>query len=136
MAALLLALAPPTAMAGVVWLYPWRSTTMLALASGVFLFFCILAGLLLLEVEGVQFTLTDDGLTRYSRWRKPQSLRWSEIERIEYSAFNRWFIVHGAGRTIHVSRFFVGVAAFVEMARRRVGMERCMAASAAMDRVK
>ena len=133
--ALVLALAPPTVMGCVVWLLVWRNTNTLAIAGAGFLVCSLLGGLFLLEVQGAQIAVSEDGLTRYSRWATPVTLKWIEVEHVGYSALNRWFIVAGMGRTIHVSRYLVGVGAFVEVLRRKIAAERLVNVHAALDAV-
>ena len=91
---------------------------------------------LLLETEGVQYVLTEEGVTRFARWAKPLALKWTDIERIEYSALHRSFIVIAGERSLKISRYLVGIAAFVDLARNKIGRERCISAAAAMDAVR
>ncbi len=134
-AALVLAVMPPVLMASVVWLLPWRNQGMLMLAGISFLATSVIAGLLLFEVEGVQIALSEEGISRFSRWGRPISLKWIDVERVGYSRLNRWFIVGGATQTIKVSRHLVGIAAFAAIVRRKVGVERCAEAAQALDAV-
>ena len=133
--ALILALSPPMLMAWFVWTLQWRTTTSLALAGAAYLVGCAITGVLLLEAEGVQYVLTDEGMTRFTRWAKPVTLKWTDVEWIEYSALHRCFVVVAGSQSLKVSRYLVGIAAFVELARQKIGRERCMSAAAAMDAV-
>jgi hypothetical protein len=134
-AALMLATAPPVLMACVVLLLPWRNAMMLTFAGVSFLTLSALGGLLLFEVEGVQIALTEGGLIRFPRWGNPVTVPWMDVEHVSYSRLNRWFVVHTVQGSVKVSRHLVGIAAFVAIARRKVGGERCAGAAAVMDAV-
>src|SRR5262249_2973345 len=98
--ALSLALAVPLVMIYVIATFTWRTDARLNIAGVSLLATSIIAGLLLIEVMRAQVVITEDGLTRFSPWSEPATLRWAEVERVRYSAVNRWFVVEGAGRTI------------------------------------
>ncbi|MBI2803492.1 MAG: hypothetical protein HYX68_00735 [Planctomycetes bacterium] len=134
-AALLVAVGPPMVMACVIWLSTWNSMDRLALAGVSFLATSVAGGFLLFEVEGVQIVLTEQGVIRNARWRREVSIPWTDVEKVGYSTLNRWFVVWASGRAICVSRHMIGVRAFVEMARRKVRLERCAEAAKAMERV-
>jgi hypothetical protein len=117
------------------WLLLWRDVATLAIAGGCFLVTSVIGALLLLEVESVQIAVTEDGLTRYSRWKKPVTLQWVEVEHIRYSTVNRWFVVAGVGRRIHVSRHLSGIAGFVEVMRRKLATARLSAVQSVLDAI-
>lgn len=128
--ALVLALAPPMLMIFAVGFFSWRNDATLTQAGAAFLATSLLAGLLLVEAVKVQIVLTEDGITRTSPWRGTTTLRWSDIERIRYSAVNRWFVVQSATATIRVSRHLVGLRAFAAAVRQRVPADRWTSAAA------
>jgi hypothetical protein len=132
----ILALAPPTILAYLLWALTWRDSRMLGLAGACFLVTSLIAGLLLLEVERTQIFLTEDGITHDSPWTGLVTLKWDEIEGLRYSAVNRWFVLAGAGRTIRVSRQFPGLAVFVATVRRKVAAERLANVAAIFDTIK
>ncbi len=134
--ALILALAPPTIMSYVIWVFMWRNNTTLATAGGSFLLTSFFAGWLYLETEAAQIVLTEDGITRFSPWVGRVTLAWSEVEAIAYSPVNRWFVVKGGGRTIRVSRHLSGLRIFAETVRRKIAAERYANAAAVMEVIK
>jgi hypothetical protein len=133
--ALVVALAPPLIMIYAIWAFPWRTSGMLNAAGIAFLATSIVGGLLLIEVTRVQILLTEEGLHRFSPWSGAVSLNWIEVERVGYSAANRWFTVEGAGRTVRVSRHLGDTRNFVEIVRRKVAAERCAGAAKVLDEV-
>jgi hypothetical protein len=84
----------------------------------------VLAGLLLIEVTRKHIVVTEEGLTQFSPWSGAASFKWSEIERVRYSAVNRWFLVEGAGRSVRVARDLVGIGAFADSVKRKLAPER------------
>ncbi|MBI3821782.1 MAG: hypothetical protein HY289_03775 [Planctomycetes bacterium] len=133
MLALGLALLQPLIVVYVVWVFPWRTERALHLAGVSFLTFGVIAGLLLIESTRVQVVVTDEGLTRYSPWTGPLTLKWIEVERVGYSSVNRWFIVEGAGRTIRASRHLADIRVFADAVRRHVAAERCTLAATVLQ---
>jgi hypothetical protein len=134
--ALLLALATPMIMIYVVWTFPWPNSSRMNLAGLSLFAFSIVGGLLLIDVTRMQVVVSEEGLARSSPWSGAVTLKWIEVERVRYSAVNRWFVVEGAGRTIRVSRHLAGIGAFVELLRRHVAAERLASAAAVLDAVK
>ncbi len=128
--ALVFAWTPPAVMIYVVVNYAWRDDATLSWAGGSFLATSIIAGLLLVEVERVQIVLSEDGVARLSPWTGRADLKWIEIERIDYAPLNRWIVVTGAGRTIRLSRYLVGIGEFITIARRKLPPERYTGAAA------
>src|SRR5215212_12255481 len=59
--ALAFALAPPTLMACVIWLLPWRDKQSLAIAGVSFLAISVIAGLLLIEAVRCVILLSEEG---------------------------------------------------------------------------
>src|SRR5436190_23166583 len=90
-AALILAWTPAAVLMFVAWRLVLHSDNMLIAAGVSFAAMSLLAGLLLIEADRVQIAVSETGVTRHSPWTGRASLAWSEIERIEYSALNRWF---------------------------------------------
>ena len=131
--ALVLAWAPPCLAIYVLWNYAWRSDSQLMGAGVSFLATSLIAGLLLIEVERTQIAVTEDGLVRSSPWTGRGVLKWSEVERVQYSPINRWIVVAGAGQTIRISRHLVGVGEFVNIARRKLAPERYAGAAAVFN---
>jgi hypothetical protein len=134
--ALGIALTPPLITVYVVWAFLWKSSATLNFAGISLLALSAIAGLLLIEVTRVQVVLTEEGITRFSPWSGPVTLKWIEVEQIHYSSINRWFVVAGARKTIRLSRHLAGMGVFVDTVRRKVALERCASAAAAMDGVK
>ena len=134
--ALVFALLPPLIMIYAIWAFPWRTSGMLNAAGIAFLATSIVGGLLLIEVTRVQVLLTEEGLHRFSPWSGAVALKWIEVERVGYSAANRWFTVEGAGRTIRVSRHLGGIGDFVGLVRRKLAAERCTSAAKVLDEVR
>lgn len=118
--ALALALLGPLIMIYVIGTFAWRSDTRLHLAGVAFLVTSIIMALPLIEVTRVQVVVTDDGLTRFSPWTQPVTLRWAEVERVRYEAANRSFLVEGGGRTIRVSRHLSGIDFFADRVKRKL----------------
>ena len=119
--ALTVALAIPTLLAILMLRTPWVDPQRLLLAGGTLTVLSLLGGALLLEVERVVITVTDDGLIGDSPWRRRRELRWPEIERITYSGVNRWYAVVGRdGRTIRASAFLVGLPTLLQALQERV----------------
>jgi hypothetical protein len=118
--ALAIALAAPLVMIYVIAMFAWNSDTRVNIAGVALLGTSIIAGVLLIEVMRTQVVVTEDGLTRFSPWSAPSTLRWLEVERVRYSAVNQWFLVEGAGRTIRVSRHLTGVSVFADVVKRRL----------------
>ena len=134
--ALSFALAPPLIMIYVIAVFPWKTDMMLAIAGVSFLATSVIAGLLLIETTRVQIVLTEDGITRISPWTGKLTLRWNEIERIRYSAANRWFVIDGAGQTMRISRHLIGIGAFADIVRRQVPGPRWASAVIVFDALK
>jgi len=131
--ALAIAIIVPAWTIFVVWNFIWKSDTTLATAGGAFLTISLIAGLLLIEVERTQLTLSEEGISRQSPWTGSAFLKWSEIERVSYSAVNRWVVVGGAGKTIRVSRHLVGFAEFIRLARQKISADRYASAAPVFD---
>lgn len=134
--ALSFALLPPMVMIYVIAVFPWRTETMLINAGISFTMTCLIAGLALIEVTRGQVILTEDGITRMSPWRSLMALHWSEVQRVEYSSMNGVFVVIGAGHRMRVSRYLVGIKAFADVVKRKLGPERYAEAAAVMDAVR
>src|SRR5260370_7272968 len=134
--ALAIALTPPLITIYVVWDFRWKNQATLNFAGISLLAFSAIAGLLLIEVTRVQVGLTEEGITRFSPWSGPITLKWIEVEHIRYSSINRWFVVVGAGQAIPVSRHLGGVGFFVSAVRRKVAAERCASAAAVLNTMK
>jgi hypothetical protein len=134
--ALALALTPPLITVYVIWAFLWKNQATLNFAGITLLAFSAIAGLLLIEVTRVQVMLTEEGITRYSPWSGPVTVKWIEVEHIRYSSINRWFAVAGAGLTIRVSRHLVGIGIFAQTVRRKVASERCANAATVLDALK
>lgn len=133
--ALMVAWAPPGYAIYFLWNNPWQSDRDLTVAGISFLTVSVLAGLLLIEVERMRIAVTENGLTRFSPWTGRCELKWSEVERVEYSAINRWFILSGAAGTIRISRHLSNVAEFVKVARSKLAAERLTRVSAVFDAI-
>jgi hypothetical protein len=131
--ALAIALTPPLITILVVWAFLWKNQATLNFAGISLLAFSAIAGLLLIEVTRVQVVLTEEGITRFSPWSGPITLKWIEVEHVRYSSINRWFVVAGAGQAIRVSRHLGGIGFFVKTVRRKVAAERCASAAAALE---
>jgi hypothetical protein len=134
--ALILALTPALLMVFMIGTVPIPSQARMNLLGLSCLVAGVICGLPLIESIRVQLVVTEEGVTRYSPWVETATLKWIEVERVGYSALNRWFTLHGAGRTIRVSRHLSGLGAFVELLRRHVAAERCTGAAAVLDTVK
>jgi hypothetical protein len=80
--------------------------------------------------------VTEDDLTRYSPWTGKAVLRWADVERVRYSAANRWFVVQGTSATIRVSRHLAGVRDFIDLVKRKLAPERWINAAQAFETVK
>src|SRR5205807_1166029 len=89
-----------------------------------FLAASVVAALPLIDVKRTQIAVSEEGMARSSPWTGQAVLKWSEVERVTYSALNRWIVVQGAGKTIRVSRHLSGVGAFVKALRAKVAPER------------
>ena len=98
----------------------WENETRLHIAGASFVITSIVMALPLLEVTRTQVVVTEEGLTRFSAWSGPITLKWTEIERIRYSIANQTFSVQGAGRIIRVSRHLTGVGVFAESVQRKL----------------
>ncbi len=118
--ALALALVGPLIMMYGLWNFTWRNEARLNLAGVSFLATCIVMGLPLIEVTRTQVVVTEEGLTRFSAWRGPATLKWIEVERVRYSAVNRSFLVEGGGRTISASRELTGISVFAVTVKRKL----------------
>lgn len=134
--ALAFALVPPLIMIYAVWAFPWRTEAALNLAGISFLGVSVVGGLLLIEATRVQIVVTEEGLTRYSPWLGESTLNWGDVESVQYSAINFWFIVAGGGKVIRVSRYLAGIDAFADAVHRKVVPDRRAGAAAALDAVK
>lgn len=134
--ALAIALTPPLITLYVVWAFLWKNPTMLNIAGISLLTLSAIAGLLLIEVTRVQVVLTEEGITRFSPWSGPVTLKWIEVEHVRYSSINHWFVVAGAGQAIRVSRHLAGMGSFVDTVRRKVATERCAGAAAVLNAMK
>lgn len=130
--ALVLALLPPLIMIYAIWVFPWRRETAMNLAGLCFAGVSLVAGLPLIEATRVQVVVTDESVTRYSPWLGEATLRWSDVESVDYSSLNAWFILSGAGMSIRVSRFLAGLDVFVQTIHRKVPPERCSASASAL----
>ena len=128
--AFVLALLPSMIAMYAIWVFPWKSQQTLNVAGISFLVFGIVSALLLIEVTCVQIVVSEEGLTRFSPWSKPVTLKWIEVERVSYSPLNRWFIVEGAGHTIRVSRHLADIDVFAQTLRRKLAAERWATATA------
>ena len=78
---------------------------------------------------GVEFFLAyakvgSDALTRHSPWKGDLSLAWEEIASVEYSTFNRWYIVQSPRGTIRISSYLSGIDDFIEVATERIPPEK------------
>jgi hypothetical protein len=133
--ALALALAAPLIMVYGIWNFSWRNETRLNIAGVAYLATCIIMGLPLIEVTRTQVVVTEEGLTRFSPWSGPATLKWTEVERVRYSAANRSFVVDGAGRTISVSRHLAGIDGFAATVRRKLATERWASAAEVMQKL-
>ena len=118
------ALTPPTLLLCLIWRLNWRDEQMLILAGSLFLCLALPPGLLLVEVARTQVILSEEGLTRVSPWRATAVLAWTEIDRVRYSALNRWYELHAGGRTVRISCLLDGIAKFVDLARTKIPAER------------
>ncbi len=122
--ALCFAMTPPTLLLSLIWRLSWRDEWTLAIAGASFLVLGLVPGCLLIEAARSRVILTDAGITRISAWRTNLTLAWGEIERVRYSALNRWYLVSAGNRNIRVSRMLVGVAAFIDLAKAKIPFER------------
>jgi hypothetical protein len=129
--ALIFALAPPTLMACVIWLLPWRDRQTLLIAGASFLATSVIAGLLLIEAVRSVVVLTEEEIMRYSPWKGKLTLRWADVEHVRYSTANRWFVLTGPSGAIRVSRHLEGMRGFADMVKRKVAAERWAEAGAA-----
>jgi hypothetical protein len=135
MGGLMIALAQQTVMIYFIVRIQWRTDTILAVAGLSFLLASVVAGLPLIEMARVQIALAEDSITHYSPWTGTRTLRWSEVDSVGYSVANRWFVLSSGERTIRVSRHLDGIAAFVDLVKRKVAAERWASATAAIDSV-
>jgi hypothetical protein len=134
--ALVLALAPPCVMIFAMLSFTWRNQTMLIVGGVSFLVASVLAGLLLVETEAGQTVITEDGLRRFSLWAGWIHLPWTQVERVDYSSLNQWFIVRGAGRAICVSYFLVDVHMFAATARKKLSSSQYDGAAAVFAKLQ
>jgi hypothetical protein len=134
--ALVLALLPLMVTTYVIAVFLWRSSTMLAYAGGSLIGTCLLSAVLLIEVSRGQVLITEDGITRLSPWRSRETIHWTEIQRVDYSSINGVFVVIGAGHRMRISRHLLGVKAFVETVKRKLGPERYSGAAASMEAIR
>ena len=128
------AMLPPMVMAFTVVVVPWRTDAKMMLC-GLFVPLC-LPGSLLIEASYVQILVTAGGVIRVSPWRGRRTITWTEIECVQYSSLNSWFVVVGAGRCIRVSRHLIGVRAFVAAVKSKLGPERYASADKALDAIR
>lgn len=133
--ALILAWMPPALMIYAIWSFFWRNDTVLVTAGVSFLTTSVIAGLFLIEVERTQIALSDEGIARDSPWKGRSLLKWDEIERVQYSALNRWLVLQGAGKSIRASLHLIGIGELVRMARSKLPAERYASAAAAFDAI-
>ncbi len=117
---LILALIGPFMMLFVLNSSEWKNATRLNIAGVSFLVTCFFMALPLIEVTRTQIVVTEEGLTRFSAWSGPTMRKWSEIERIRYSAVNQSLIVEGCGRIIRVSRHLAGMDIFAATVKRKL----------------
>jgi len=78
---------------------------------------------------GVEFFLAyvkvgSGALTQHSPWKGDLSLAWEEIESVEYSTFNRWYVLRSPRGRIRISSYLSGVNDFVEVATQRIPPEK------------
>lgn len=118
--ALILALVGPLIMLYGLWNFSWRNETRLNIAGVAFLVTSFVMALPLIEVTRTQVVVTEEGLTRFSAWSGPITLKWIEIERIRYSAVHGSFLVERGVRTIRVSRHLTGVSVFATTVKRKL----------------
>lgn len=133
MFALLLALAPPTLMACVVWLWPWPNEQRLLVAGASFLATSVIAALPLIDVIRTVIVVSEDGVTRYSPWSGQATLRWADIQSVRYSTLNRWFVLRGPAASIRVSRHLTGWKEFAHTLQRKLARERWQGWAAMLD---
>jgi hypothetical protein len=133
--ALILALLGPLIMLFAFFSFSWKTETLLNLAGVSFLITSVIMALPLLEVTRTQVVVTEEGLTRFSAWSAPITLKWTEIERIGYSIANQTFSVEGAGRVIRVSRHLTGVGVFATTVKRKLATATWANAADAMPHV-
>ena len=63
-------------------------------------------------------------IARHSPWKGDLSLAWEEIESVQYSTFNRWYVLRSPRGKIRVSSYLSGIDDFVEVATERVSPDR------------
>lgn len=95
---------------------PPQTPKELAAAIGVSAFVWLLGIVLLWEAFRFGIAASADGLDCNSPWRKDRFFKWSDIQEVSYSTFNRWFVIRGKdGSTFHVPWFIAGIHRFLEM---------------------
>jgi len=78
---------------------------------------------------GVEFFLAfikvgSRAVTRHSPWKGDLSLAWEEIESVQYSTFNRWYVLRSPRGKIRISSYLSGMDDFVELATQRIPREK------------
>jgi hypothetical protein len=133
---LALAMLLPMIMIFVIAVFLWRNEKTLIYAGSSYLATCLAAGLAHIEVSRGLVCITEEGVTRISPWKGRVTLKWTEVERVEYSSLNSVFVVIGAGRRIRVSRYLSGVKAFADTLKRKLATERFRPAITALDAIR
>jgi hypothetical protein len=129
---LILALVGPFLMLFVLNSSSWENETHLHITGVSFVFTSIIMALPLIEVTRTQVVVMEEGLTRFSAWSGPVTLKWTEIERIRYSIANQTFSVEGTGRILRVSRHLTGIGVFAESVQQKLASATWSGAAAAM----
>ena len=63
-------------------------------------------------------------IARHSPWKGDLSLAWEEIESVQYSTFNRWYVLRSPRGKIRVSSYLSGIDDFVELSTERISADR------------
>ena len=76
-------------------------------------------GCLLLEFFGVRIEFDSESIQRFAPWHRPRIAAWSEVERVTYSSWASWHVLHTASGKIRVPDWISGAGELVAYARRR-----------------
>jgi hypothetical protein len=123
--ALVVAVSIPALLIVIALTVPVRDLTNPLAVSGAFACMSLLGGLLLVETSRVRLVVTEEALIAYSPWRGRREVRWAEVQKVAYSALNRWFVITGpGGQVIRASRSLVGLPALLAAFKHKVPADR------------
>lgn len=93
-------------------------------AIGYMSLFVILVWPLFIEGTFSWYIVNNEGIDKHSAWSRHLFMRWDEVESIEFTAVNQWFVIKGNKGTIRLHAYLIGLPEFAKIVRKHVPEER------------